>query len=429
MSPFDSRSARAASEPLAQGRAAAAALLWILAGVSVVLLAYEGWTLIGSVLRPLIANPRALQTDFHYYYDAAIRFSQDRAQLYSRADDVIAGFAYPPPAIVPFLWLSRWPLGTALLALTILSYLMIAVAAQQWIKYLRAQGWTIDRTTIAAVTLIVFASGPVYMNAVFGQVNAFVLTSAVAFVRLAPVAAMEAGVVLALGAWLKIYPALLVVIGWWDRSTWKAIGWAVAAAALVAIVLLPLVPLQAYQVFATDVLPSRVDKTAIHITNQSLVAFLERFRFSADLFLHWTGQQAVPVSAIARAVNCAFAAIMVIALAKRNARAEIKAACLIALIAVIAPLGWGHTYVLVLPLVMLRLIAIRHASATVAVTVFLAASAMMIPAGRHLPIDPLPDWLENILYSRYLLATLVLMAISSNPRLGQKTESTIIASA
>ena len=418
MSPFDSRSARAASEPLAQGRAAAAALLWILAGVSVVLLAYEGWTLIGSVLRPLIANPRALQTDFHYYYDAAIRFSQDRAQLYSRADDVIAGFAYPPPAIVPFLWLSRWPLGTALLALTILSYLMIAVAAQQWMKYLRAHGWTIDRTTIAAVTLIVFASGPVYMNAVFGQVNAFVLTSAVAFVRLAPVAAMEAGVVLALGAWLKIYPALLVVI-----------GWAVAAAALVAIVLLPLVPLQAYQVFASDVLPSRVDKTAIHITNQSLVAFLERFRFSADLFLYWTGQQAVPVSAIARAVNWAFAAIMVIALAKRNARAEIKAACLIALIAVIAPLGWGHTYVLVLPLVMLRLIAIRHASATVAVTVFLAASAMMIPAGRHLPIDRLPDWLENILYSRYLLATLVLMAISSNPRLGQKTESTIIASA
>ena len=31
------------------------------------------------------------------------------------------------------------------------------------------------------MTLIVFASGPVYMNAVFGQVNAFVLTSAVAF--------------------------------------------------------------------------------------------------------------------------------------------------------------------------------------------------------------------------------------------------------
>jgi alpha-1,2-mannosyltransferase len=429
MHPFDSRSARAASEALDQGRRAGAALLWILAGVSVLLLAYEAWTLIGSVLRPLIANPRALQTDFHYYYDAAIRFSQHREQLYSPSDDVIAGFAYPPPAIVPFMWLSRWPLGTALLALTILSYLMIAVAAQQWIKYLRAHGWPIDRTTIAAVTLIVFASGPSYMNAGFGQVNAFVLASAVAFVRLAPAAAIEAGVLLALGAWLKIYPALLVVIGAWDRSTWKAIGWAIVAGVLVAIVLLPLVPMQAYQAFASDVLPARVDKTAIHITNQSLVAFLERFRVSSELFLYWTGQQAVSASGIARAVNWGFAVVTVIALARGKARAEIKSASLIALIAVIAPLGWGHTYLLALPLVMLQLIAMRSASTIVAGIVCMAVAAMMIPAGRHLPIDAAPDWLENIVYSRYLLATLVLMAISSNPRLGQKTESTVIASA
>src|SRR4051794_32458839 len=92
------------------------ALLWILACASIVLLIYEGWILIGSVLAPLLANPQALQTDFHYYYDAAQRFSSDRGRLYLATDDVIAGFAYPPPAIVPFMWLSRWPLGSALLA-------------------------------------------------------------------------------------------------------------------------------------------------------------------------------------------------------------------------------------------------------------------------------------------------------------------------
>ena len=52
-------------------------------------------------------------------------------------------------------------------------------------------------------------------------------------------------------------------------------------------------PADAYRAFFTDVLPARIDKTAIHITNQSLVAFLERFRYPPEQFLNWTGQQAV----------------------------------------------------------------------------------------------------------------------------------------
>ena len=72
------------------------------------------------------------------------------------------------------------------------------------------------------------------MDSFFGQVNAFVLASAVVFVRLAPVSAVEAGFVLALGTWLKIYPALISAIGIWDRRTWRAIGWSVAAALAIA---------------------------------------------------------------------------------------------------------------------------------------------------------------------------------------------------
>ena len=102
------------------------------------------------------------------------------------SDDVIAGFAYPPPAIVPFLWLSRWPLGTALVAFTITSYLVLFASLQQWIAYLKRSGLRVDRNTTIAIMLIALAAGPTYMNAVFGQVNAFVLATAVAFVCLAP---------------------------------------------------------------------------------------------------------------------------------------------------------------------------------------------------------------------------------------------------
>ena len=48
--------------------------------------------------------------------------------LYLPTDDVIAGFAYPPPAIVPFMWLQRLPLGAALLLFTIASYAALLVA-------------------------------------------------------------------------------------------------------------------------------------------------------------------------------------------------------------------------------------------------------------------------------------------------------------
>jgi len=404
-------------------------LLWVLACASVLLLAYEAWTLLVLVLRPLLSNPNAIQTDFHYYYDAARRFTADRQRLYQLSDDVIAGFAYPPPAIVPFMWLARWPLGTALLAWTIISYLMILVASQQWLKYLRANGYVIDRNTAIAAGLVAFAIGPTYMNAIFGQVNGFVLASAVAFVRLAPVAAMEAGILLALGTWLKIYPAFLAVIGLWDRRTWKAIAWTIAFGIVIALVLLPVVSLPTYRIFLFDVLARRIDKTAIQITNQSLVAFIERFRFAPDFYTYWTGQEAVTVSTLGAAINLAFAAIAAVLLAIVRIPQEHKAAALMALIAVIAPLGWGHTYVMVLPLVMLQLIAMRNASAIVAVVTTVCVLAFVVPAGRRLPIDFMPDWLENIVYSRYLLATMLLMVISSNRVVGQKPESTIIASA
>ena len=49
-------------------------MLWILASVALALLCYEIPTLVTAVLLPLWNNSNALQTDFHYYYEAAARF-------------------------------------------------------------------------------------------------------------------------------------------------------------------------------------------------------------------------------------------------------------------------------------------------------------------------------------------------------------------
>lgn len=402
------------------------ALLWILACASLVLLVYEASTLIGSVLRPLIANPQALQTDFHYYYEAAQRFAGQHGPLYSMTDDVIAGFAYPPPAIVPFIWLSKWPLGTALLVFTVASYLVLLVSLRQWITHLKRGGMTVDRGSGIAIMLIAVAAGPTYMNAIFGQVNAFVLATSVAFVCLAPTRVFEAAVLLATGIWLKIYPIVLAAIALRDPRTRRALAWGVAALAAIGLLTMAIVPYRDFELFAREVLPARADKTAIHIVNQSLVAFLERFRYRPELFLNWTGSQAVTVSWSLRIFNVAFAALAVAFMWSRPRSGAFDAACLIALIAVIAPLGWGHAYVMVLPLVVYQLIVMKDAPLLTAVGIFASVVAFMVPAGRHLPIDRAPDWLENVVYSRYLIATIALMLISSAQ--GRTTESAPVIS-
>lgn len=402
-------------------------MLWILAGVALALLIYEAATLVTAVLLPLWHNPLVLQTDFHYYYDAAVRFRSDPASLYLPADDVIAGFAYPPPAIVPFAWLSQLPLGQALVLFTIASYAIVLAAIALWIRYLKEQGRDLDGRAVAAVTVIALALGPTYMNAIFGQVNGFVLFCSVAFITLAGSRPLIAGMLLAGGAWLKTYPALIVMAGLWNRRAWRPIAYAAITATFIAVVLLSMVPWQAYEQFALEVLPTRFDKTALHISNQSLIAFLERFFVRPERFLNWTGDQTIASCAVVRATNWLTGILIIVFLWRRavlGPRLESvdSAAGLIALAAVIAPLGWGHTFVMVLPLVILHVASARDATAPQAVTIALCVVALMIPAGRRFSfIEQLPAWLQNLAYSRYLLATLILIALP--PAIAPYTES------
>jgi alpha-1,2-mannosyltransferase len=390
-------------------------VLWILAGVSIALLIYEGWTLGTSVLLPLLDNPNILQTDFHYYYEAAVRFRGDAAKLYLPTDDVIAGFTYPPPAIVPFVLLSHAPLGPAFLIFTLASYAALFGAVWMWLAYLRERGREVDIRTAIALTLVAAALGPTYMNAIFGQVNSFVLACSVAFIALAAARPMASGALLATGIWLKVYPALLAAVGIWDRGARRAIGLAAMAGLIIAIAALLVVPVDAYRSFL-DVLSTRADKTAVHITNQSLMAFVERFFLAPAEFLNWTGREAVTTGAVLRVANWIFG-LAVIALLWTRARSHAGAAvhstaALIALAAVIAPLGWGHTFVLVLPLVITHLAASRQSPALATVVVAGCVLALMVPAGRRFAfVEQFPAWTQNVFYSRYLLAAFVLIAL------------------
>ena len=192
-------------------------MLWILASVAFALLCYEIPTLVTAVLLAALeqsATPcRPTSTTTTRRRSG---FPRDSTRLYLPTDDVIAGFAYPPPAILPFLRLSQLPLGAALLLFTLASYARAPGRHSAVVlAILRRQG--IGRSPVdrdRGRRMIAIALGPTYMNAIFGQVNAFVLASAVAFVSFAPLLPPIAALLLAAGIWLKMYPiVMLAAIG------------------------------------------------------------------------------------------------------------------------------------------------------------------------------------------------------------------------
>jgi hypothetical protein len=78
-------------------------------------------------------------------------------------------------------------------------------------------------------------------------------------------------------------------------------------------------------------------------------------------------------------------------------------------------------HVLSLPLVILHLIAMRHGSPIYVTTVCVCVAAMMIPAGRRFAfVEVLPAIVQNIVYSRYLLATVTLLVPLNNAIRGSR---------
>ena len=135
---------------------------------------------------------------------------------------MIAGFAYPPPAIVPFVVLAKLPLGAAFSRMTLAIIRTPRSDRDSAVVRLPAPaGRLIHRRTEAAVTAIAIALGPSYMNAMIGQVNALVLAERGVVDR--PVApAGGVGVAAGVRHLAEDLPGFLAVIGLWDRRAWRS---------------------------------------------------------------------------------------------------------------------------------------------------------------------------------------------------------------
>jgi uncharacterized membrane protein len=277
-----------------------------------------------------------------------------------------------------------------------------------------------------AFAFLALASAPVYHNISLGQVNSLVLLLSLLYLfllnRQKPVAA---GIVLAVAIWVKLYPALLLLAAF-DRKNRKAVLSCAAAGILIPLALLPFVPLSLYEGFMGKFL--EITKyTSGHIINQSFTAFLFRFGMSPEKIFLWPN--IFETTGWIKMLNLALLALLLLVawVRRRPGTSEnrlLLGAVLLSAGALFSNLGWGHTYLLSLPLLMAGFPLLRRSirSSVLYYLLILGISALyLIPVHNHpSPLDRLPFLVQNLYYSRLLWLTLFLVMVVLVSRKGSR---------
>jgi hypothetical protein len=362
----------------------------------------------------------SFEDDFHYYWQGARRFLGDPMSLYtasSMAD--LRGFLYPPPSVTLFLPFAILPAVAAGLLFRALSIAALVASVLMLLEILRDEGVVIGPRDRVLTVLLALAAAPAFANTLYGQVNTFILLDCIAFRwlldRRRPVAA---GVLLALGVWIKVYPLFCLVWVLLSEGASREVRRAVVAFAVtlaaVPLVCSPFVPLPLYVVYFTDMLPATADRTFVHVLNQSLLGMVARAGGPIERAFDWR-DCFLPVTTPlwAQCVNGALAMLCVYGLTRWSRMRgllfrPIGYVCALSLIPVFSPLGWSYVYVMALPALLVALLVARPRALLVNI-LLLAACLAYLETEAHVFgfAARLPVALQHLLYSRFPVAAAV----------------------
>ena len=388
--------------------------LGVLSALSIVLIpASLAWTA-ARVFFPVVTGEMWFVTDFSFYYEGAERFMQDPLTLYPNP----FGYMYPPLSVLLFLPLIVLPMPPSfLLSVVGMGVLAIACVELTIRLYERGRDEQIGAPLRVSLMLIGFATAPVFHNLKYGQVNIVVLFLGLSFLWLLQRdRPFTAALVLSVGFWLKLYPLALGLLGL--RRGWAARGAVGLGLGLIVapLVLLPLVPAELYRQYVFDLMPYWSSVTNAHALNQSITGVLEHMKLPLDMYIlsHDT-----PVGGFAKAVNIfvlvgglggVYAAYFL-----GRLRFDVVGVVVLAVMPVVSALGWEHTYVLTLPLLLYALLEARTRGPVVQVLVALAVFILMIPK----PPESVMLWtfahwprpVVEVFYARFLIVILLLLSV------------------
>ena len=377
-------------------------LAWAFLAGAFVAVSFPVYWVLASVV-PLFGGSEGHAADFLIYHRAGLRVLADPATLYADSS-----FLYPPPSGVLFALAVQVPLAWGYLAFAAMNLAVLAGCLRLWERLVPAPptGWA-----RAAVWTVAFASAPALQNLKYGQVNALVLLVALGFLVLLRERPAWAGALLAVGVWLKVYPAVLGLF-MLTRRTWPALVGLGLGLVGIAVVLLPVFPADLYVEYVTRVFAHLTDVTTTSTLNAGLPAVVERLRLPADALLVYVS---APFGPVAQAVGTAalVGGVGAVAVAWwRGWRREWAAFALLAVVPITSTLGWEYTFTLALPAVLAMLLAAREG----ALPVRLAALGAMLVLFLQKPpesvmkwaVREIPDPFLDAFAARFLIALAVL---------------------
>jgi len=362
--------------------------------------------------------------DFAVYYEAAQALLH-HLPVYEKDITSPNGFLYPPVSLGLFVLFAPFSPQVAYSLFAAVVYGSTAVASWLFLRQVAtAEGKPISRLMLIACAVFGLGFAPTYLNVIAGQVNTLVLLLCVFYLYLLDRRPFIAGVLLGLAAWIKVYPVLLGLFVF-AHPRYRNVLLGLACVFFAAPLLLAwLVPVTLYRDYFFSVLPQVSRIGTVHIYNQSIAAAVHRFfRPLADAF-NW---EVYTLSTVAQGVSTlvlSASAIVVLLWLRRDVAARKNAgfALLLALIPMLVSLGWGYTYVLVLPLIFMLLLHAAERGIWWQAAVLILISGFCIPSYSEVQvINRLPEILAQVFYARYPLATLA-MVIAALALLGRRTD-------
>jgi alpha-1,2-mannosyltransferase len=325
----------------------------ILAGL-VLLGLYELQDLISFFKQRMVTGDRG--QDFYVYYDAARRFLTDANSLYEPAKwRKLAGFTYPPLAVLLFTPFAVFRPELAHLLFQVVSAGMLVVCSVLVLKLRKRTSTPTagDSNKSLLFALLLTTSGPAFATFLNGQVGTIILALCLGALYLDRNRYQwMSGVVLAAACWIKIYPALLVV-AWFSEKLRRmsALKTAILGAALPTL-LLWLVPFELYKVYFLKLMPLAGRSLNPSIQNQSISASLVRLGLSFD---RWFISQVFEVQPWIRMTNLAVMCALLVFISLQGRRRAVdpllRDLFVLAFIPLIAPWGWGHSFLFSVPLI------------------------------------------------------------------------------
>ncbi|MBN1270298.1 MAG: DUF2029 domain-containing protein [Kiritimatiellae bacterium] len=387
--------------------------------VSLAALGYEVHNLVFDYVVPLARGQFAFFADFQFFCEGAQRFLSDPKQLYegNTRDGFLMiesatriDYGYPPPAVLWFVPLALLPMAWAFALFTLFSVMLVVLSVLLFRRLYRegggrpeSAGWWV----LAGV--VVLSLGSTYVTLIFGQVNAIVLLLCLGYVFFVRKGAYGiAGVLMAVGFWLKFYPVFLLVLAPFERRPLRLLLCSGAAIVLLPLVLSPILPLSLYARYFREVYPALAGQTAPHVYNQSLTAYLTRWALPRDMLFNW-GPVLVQrwILRVNHLATLGVLGWLAYRYHKTRQSPLLYYACVMAAVPLLVTYGWGGTYLLGVPLFLLLFKRASGARSWAWPVLGIALAALLLPAYRPFDLGHrLGPVVEHLYYNRYFLVVI-----------------------